>query len=1175
MTKYQKIIIGIAIGFLLYSILGFLVLPVVLKNTLEKKLTENLKRRVSIENIQINPYSLKVTLNNFRVQDRTRDLYFFRFDRLFVDLEAVSLFKRALIVKSLSLSSPIVNIDRYKDMTYNFSDIASDAGQKEKTDSKPFLFSVNNIEIQNGAITFLDEPKNTTHKVHDLNLTVPFLSNVVHHVETYVHPDFSAIINGTPVKFSGKTIPFHDSLRTVFDIRASKLSIPAYLAYLPETGNLTLKSGFLDITASLGFEMPNGKKPAVTLNGDFSVKQLAVVSSKDEAYVSLPQIDIKLADSRPLEMDFHFSMVSLAEPEFLLRRNKDGDILPIALLPKNTGSETAEPRSSDNDPGLKLVVDEIALNSGTLHFEDQSNTEPFQTLLQPVEIKVTNLSTREGAETSYEISMQTETEENIAIRGTMSLEPLGTKLHIVLQGLNIPRFSPYYSEFILPKIIDASLDLSADISFSRDGNANKLKADNITAEFGSIVVNDRNNAKILAIPSLVIKETSFDLSDRQVIIGDLASSGGDVHLERQKEGFVLLKELLKPRESDQETDAAETDTSFKWALTLNKSAIRQYSIFLLDHTFAEPTTVVFDNLRLTAENISNIENSKGAIDLGLRVDKMGVVSIKGPLTIEPLSFALAIDAADLQVKNLQPYFADKVTLANSEGNVSLNGQLKVSKSRGQELSAQFKGNGGITDFVSFDPQAGEEFLTWKNLHLGEVDYDSGSFALNIKEVLWQDFYNKIIVFEDSSLNVKAVMQGSPGQDMETPEADEPGNTPVESRSLLVKIDAVKLDNGRIEFLDRNITPHYSSSFSELSGTITGLSSRADIMAEVNISGRLDQHAPLLITGRVNPLRDDFYADLVLDFRDIELSPTSPYTGKFIGYTVSKGKLSLDLQYLVDGRNITGKNKAFLDQFTLGDTVESPDAMNLPINLAIALLKNREGEITLNVPVQGNLDDPEFSIGGIVFKAIVNLIAKAATSPFALLGAFIPDGEDLQYVDFTPGSDEIAAEYTDNLKAVAKALYDRPGLEMDIKGTVRADEERPVLHEKQFNQLLKNEKLKELSRKKERAPALEQITIEPDEYETFLKKAYKEATFEKQKNFLGLDKKLPPGEMEKLLRDNIKITDDDLRLLAIDRANVTKSFLVEAGPVEPERIFIVEPTIAEGEGSASRIEMIIK
>ncbi|MFC1827544.1 DUF748 domain-containing protein, partial [Thermodesulfobacteriota bacterium] len=301
----------------------------------------------------------------------------------------------------------------------------------------------------------------------------------------------------------------------------------------------------------------------------------------------------------------------------------------------------------------------------------------------------------------------------------------------------------------------------------------------------------------------------------------------------------------------------------------------------------------------------------------------------------------------------------------------------------------------------------------------------------------------------------------------------------------------------------------------------------------------------------------------------------PYTGKYIGYTVAKGKLSLEMKYLVEGKKISGQNKAFLDQFTLGESVESPDAMNLPVSLAISLLKNRKGEITLNVPVKGDLDDPEFSIGGIIFKAIINLIAKAATSPFALLGALIPDGEDLQYVDFTSGSSLIEEQNAKRLETIAKVLYDRPGLEMDLKGSVNADQERDVLHEKKFEQLLKNEKFKEFSRKKESSTPVDEIIIEPEEYKTFLKKAYKKATFTKPKNALGFTRRLPPEEMEKLLRENTIITEDDLRLLAIQRANAVKSFLVETGQVEPERLFIIEPKTGEDENGVQRVEMIIK
>jgi len=1176
MSRHQKVLVAIAVGFLLYSVAGFWVMPAVLKDVLEKKLTENLKRTVSIETIQINPYLLKVSVNNFQVKDITEETLFVAFDRLFVDLEAISLFKRALVIRTLTLTGPRLNLARYKDLSYNFSDLAKSSGSAEKTESKPFLFSLNNIEIKGGTIVFLDEPKNTTHRVVNLNLAIPFLSNVAHEVEINVEPAFSALINDTPVSFTGRTIPFHDTRETVFDIQVNKLNIPEYLAYIPQQGDMTLKSGYLDITAVLGFVLQAGNKPAITLTGDFSLHDIDVAQIEGESYLAIPQLDVTIIDSRPLEMDFHLASITIRELEFLLRRGSNGEILPFALLEKKREPAASEQESPEKETSLKLIVDEIVLNSGSIRFDDQGTAVPFETILNPVEIKINGLSTLQNAEAAYEISMLTEAAESIAMTGTLSLNPLAVQLHAALQDLKIPRFSPYYSEIITPQVVGGNLGLAADISYTRKGNGNSLNADNITAAFDSIAVNDKDNAKLLAIPSLSIRETSFNLDGREIIVGDFSASSGELHLVRQKEGLILLKELLRPREAQKEKTAEEkTDTDTPWMTTLRKGIIDQFSVVLLDYIPAEPTTVVVDNMRLEVANVSTVENTKGEVALGLRIDKKGIFSLKGGVEIKPLSASLDVALAKLPVKTLQPYFADRVNMIIGDGAIAVEGQLTVSLDKDKVMSTLFRGKGAIEKFTSFDSLAGEEFLKWKELRLEGIEYDSSRFALRIKEIGWQDLYNKVVFFDDGTLNLQTIMKESGEPDTAVPQKSLPGKPTEEQHSLLVEIDAVKLENGKFDFLDRKITPHYAASLSELTGTITGLSSRAGVMAEADISGKLDQQAPLYIRGRLNPLSDELFADITVDFKNIELSPTTPYTGKYIGYTVEKGKLSLVLNYLVEARKITGKNKAFLDQFTLGKTVESPDSLNLPINLAIALLKNRSGEITLNIPVQGDLDDPEFGIGSIVFKAIVNLIAKAATSPFALLGALIPEGEELQYVNFTSGGSLIEEKYQTGLETVAKALYERPALKMDIRGNVDFHQEKEVLHNLRFEELLKNEKYKKLSRKKDEAIPLEEIIIAPDEYETYLKAAYKEATFDKPKNILGLAKRLPSEEMEQLLRDNIIITEDDLRLLAIKRANAVKAFLVEAGPVEPERLFIIEPEIAADKSTNSRVEMIIK
>ncbi|MDH3782814.1 MAG: DUF748 domain-containing protein, partial [Desulfobulbaceae bacterium] len=389
MSRHQKILIGIAVAFLLYSIAGFWLMPAVLKNVLEKKLSESLQRTITIGTIQVNPYLFKIFVNNFLVKDLSDKNHFVAFDQLFIDLEAASLFKRALVIKTLTLTGPSLNLARYRDLSYNFSDLAESPGPEEKSKSKPFLFSVSNIEIKNGEIVFFDEPKDTTHRVANLNLALPFLSNVAHEVEITVQPAFSAIINDTPVNLTGRTIPFHDTRETIFDIQVNNINIPEYLAYIPKQGDLTLKSGYLDITAVLGFEMRPGNKPTITLTGDFSLKEIDVSEIQGESYLAIPQVDLTILDSRPMELDFHLARIAIREPEFLLRRSSNGDILPLFLLRKKVESEPAEADPPGNETPLKLVVDEIAVNRGTVRFDDQGNIEPFATTLNPVEVKVT------------------------------------------------------------------------------------------------------------------------------------------------------------------------------------------------------------------------------------------------------------------------------------------------------------------------------------------------------------------------------------------------------------------------------------------------------------------------------------------------------------------------------------------------------------------------------------------------------------------------------------------------------------------------------------------------------------------------------------------------------------------------------------------------------------------
>jgi outer membrane protein OmpA-like peptidoglycan-associated protein len=381
----------------------------------------------------------------------------------------------------------------------------------------------------------------------------------------------------------------------------------------------------------------------------------------------------------------------------------------------------------------------------------------------------------------------------------------------------------------------------------------------------------------------------------------------------------------------------------------------------------------------------------------------------------------------------------------------------------------------------------------------------------------------------------------------------------------VQIDTIILQGGQIDFSDRHLPRPFRADMREVGGRIEGLTSEPGARATVDLRGSLRNQSPLTITGTVNPLVEKLFLDLKLNFTDIELSPLSPYSGTYVGYLIDKGKLNLTLEYFIEDDKLKAKNEVFLDQFSFGGKVESDQATSLPVKLAVALLKDRNGEIHLDIPVSGSLDDPQFSIGGVVWTIIKNLLVKAATSPFALLGALVGGSdEDFSSVSFESGSARLSDAEKDKLQRMAQALTERPGLEVEISGFVDPENDPEGYRKEQLSMqvkhlkyldLLKQDKLPEGTREVD-------VTVSPERYPDYLWEVYKETDFPKPRNFIGMTKKLPVTEMEKLIYASTTVNENDLANLAQDRALAVQNFLAEEGQIAKARIFLKKQDITE-------------
>jgi hypothetical protein len=336
------------------------------------------------------------------------------------------------------------------------------------------------------------------------------------------------------------------------------------------------------------------------------------------------------------------------------------------------------------------------------------------------------------------------------------------------------------------------------------------------------------------------------------------------------------------------------------------------------------------------------------------------------------------------------------------------------------------------------------------------------------------------------------------------------------------------------------------------------------LADVSLRGRVQGTASLEITGKANPLARPLALDLQAKVRDLELPPLSPYAIKYAGYGIERGKMSVDLAYVVaPSGELTASNKIVLNQLAFGDKVEGATA-SLPVKLAVALLADRHGVIDLDLPVSGSINDPQFSLGGVILKVITNLLAKAVTAPFALLAsAFGGGSSELSRVDFAPGVATLDASARESLDKVATALADRPALTLTVVGESRLDRERDAWKKERLAQLVRAEKRRQAIAGGAGAQA--EVTVSEAEYPVLLKEVYKRADIVKPKNVVGLAKDLPTDEMEALLLASITVADDAMQQLAVRRGVAVRDYLASRA-IAADRLFLGAPKTASDDAA---------
>jgi hypothetical protein len=868
---------------------------------------------------------------------------------------------------------------------------------------------------------------------------------------------------------------------------APKLLRSALLEQIPKTLNLTPSVGEIRINPFLlRLEM----------------KDFSLAEKGGDRLLGFDRLFVEVRFASLWHRALMFKDIQLDAPFVNAVVGADGALNLLKLQPQTP----PPPPEEKPQPLPRIQIDDFKVSRGALSYDDRSREPHFEKRLEPISFDLSDFTTQASGGT-FSLTAATKAGERFEWKGSLAVQPVASEGELRVIGLHARTIWEYIDEqvafsidggsidvdahyrFALRDAVDLQLDLSkfavTDLAISpKSAGAATPPAAGVAAAVGAgapPVVN--GDSEWVVLPHLELAGLSLDLVKRQVQIESLDLTQLKLLTWLEADGSLNLQKLAASPAPPAPAAGATVATvpsapaaatakpaPAPWQVSLREFSLHDADISVEDRSIKPTARFLLTPLSLQVNGASSDLSRPVQIKFDTTVNATGDVDVSGEVTPQPLTASLDLKVAKFDLKAIQPYVAQQTAMTLLGGRLGTT--AKIHYGPGKPV-LQFAGNVSVQNLHTVDDALRDDFVNWQALDLQGLKYQQGPDRLSIDRIAIVKPYARVIIEPDTSLNASRILAGPKGLPppatagttaaAAAPEsasakpkaavakgkAKTVAQAPKSSPSMPIAIRSIDIQAGELNFADLSVQPNFAAGIQKLHGTIQGLSSDASSRAKIDLHGEVDPFAPVEITGEVNVLGPALYTDIAMSFRNIELSVFNPYSGKFAGYSISKGKLTTELNYKVVGRKLDATHHIIVDQLEFGDKTASKDAVSLPVKLAVALLKDRNGVIDLNFPVGGSLDDPKFKIGPVIWQVVKNLLVKAVTAPFRLLGALFGGGPDLQFVDFRAGAAVLDPVSTEKIKVMTKALTERPQLKLEIPIAALAEIDRPALIEARF------------------------------------------------------------------------------------------------------------------------------
>jgi uncharacterized protein involved in outer membrane biogenesis len=1004
-----------------------------------------------------------------------------------------------------------------------------------------------------------------------------------------------------------------------------------------------LRSALLeDIPKSIGVKPTVGEIRINPFLFQLTLNDFSLAGAGGERLVGFKRLFVDFELSSLWHRAYSFANIDLTAPYVGAAVAKDGSLNLMQLKPPAAPAAPPPQEKSATLPNLR--IGSFKVSQGVANYEDRSQPDLFTARLEPINFELRDFTTGvEGGRFTFTGSSRLG--ERLEWHGHLSVQPLESDGEFRIDGLLAHTLWEYLQDRVNFVVNSGSIDLAATYRFSAAPaaaggvpGAAALHVELPTVALKDLAVLPRDSqAEWIAIPNLTVSGTTVDLGSQHAHVDLVSLTGVKLLTWLEPDGSLNLKQLtVAPAvarasgagASAPAAAAATTPTAgaaspasdsasapaptaagespaapvAPWTYDLRQLELRDAGIAFEDRTTHPTVKLSLAPLSLTVNGASQDLARPVSVQFETRINAAGSLAVTGDVTPQPASADLALKMSGLDLTVLQPYIAQRSSMTLLGGVLGVDAKLHYGAAKSTP-AVRFAGRIDIDKLHTVDDALHDDFINWDNLDIAGLTYTQGPDRLDIDQITVRKPYARVIIEPDETLNAKRVLAVPGAAPAPAPTAagkatdatphdakaaraaaPPPGAAPA-SGGMPTSIRKILIQSGQAMFADLSVTPNFSTGIQSLGGTITGLSSRPGSRATMDLHGSVDAYSPVAITGQLNVLGPTLYTDVSLSFRNISLPIFNPYSGKFAGYNITKGKLSTELHYKVDGRKLDAQHHVVVEQLEFGDKTASKEAVSLPVKLAVSLLKDRNGVIDLSLPVQGSLDDPQFRLAPLIWKVFLNILEKAVTAPFALLGSLFGGGPDIQYIDFEAGLSTLDDAATDKLKAVARALNERPQLKIEVPIAVVPELDRPALVAAKFRAEVGAQQAA-TGRPRASAAGAERrafAELDPQSQLDLLSALYAKdfgapPKFPDAVTSVKAKPELIAAKIEFVstaIRAHITVADADLQALGQQRALGLQQTLLQDTQLDPERVFLAGNDKATAKDGSVRLELTLQ